>query len=160
MDIYQFSAPEEDVFRLWRAVFALVHVDGTFTEEEQNYIKQIIETFAFTEDQRQTIEQDIKDKANVIQLFADIEDEDNQRQFFVMVRTIAWCDGYLHEAEQEVMQKIVNKLGDKAQKFEKELRWLERKPIMTEGQSSGKPEDDLMQLVLKKMSAFYRENII
>ena len=160
MDIYQFSAPEEDVFRLWRAVFALVHVDGTFTEEEQNYIKQIIETFAFTEEQRQTIEQDIKDKASVIQLFEDIQDEDNQRQFFVMVRTIAWCDGYLHEAEQEVMQKIVNNLGDKAQKFEKELRWLERKPIMTEGQSSGKPEDDLMQLVLKKMSAFYRENII
>tara|TARA_R110002095_G_scaffold76460_1_gene65367 strand:+ start:986 stop:1468 length:483 start_codon:yes stop_codon:yes gene_type:complete len=160
MDKYQFKAPDKDVFKLWRAVFALVHVDGNFSQEEQHYIKTIIDAFSFTTKQKEVIRQDLENKVDAIKLFQEITQVDNQRQFFVMARTIAWCDGYLHEDEQGIIQKIVNSLGQDAKKFQKELRWLERKPIMTEGKSSGKPEDDLIQIVFTKMSAFYRENII
>lgn len=155
-----FPSPDEEMFALWRAVFALVHVDGNFAEEEKTYIEKIIAHFSFTDEQENTIRKDLDNKEDVVSLFKDIKSENYQRQFFVMARTIVWCDGFLHELELKAVNKIAQNLKSRRAKFQNELRWIERKPFIEEGCSPNEPEEDVMQIVIRKMSAFYEEKTI
>ncbi len=155
-----FPTPDNEMFALWRAVFALVHVDGNISAQEIAYIEQIKEAFSFTRKQKKIIKDDLKKKPDVSNVFKEINDINHQRQFFVMARTIIWCDGYLHELELEAVNKIVKLLGRNSTKFENELRWIERKPITDESQTPNTQQEDTMKIVLKKMSAFYKEETI
>lgn len=156
----KFPTPDDEMFALWRAVFALVHVDVRVTEEELSYIDQIKEAFSFTRKQKKIIKADLKKQQNVVGLFQEITETNYKRQFFVMARTIIWCDGYLHELELEAVNKIVKNLGDDRAKFENELRWIERKPVADESQTLDTAQEDMMKLVFRKMSAFYKEKTI
>ncbi len=157
MTHFNFDPPDDEMFCLWRAVFALVHVDGEFSDAEKVYIDKMSEIFVFTDAQKSVIQNDIKSKARVAVLFDDIQSDDYRRQFFVMARTIVWCDGFLHELELQAIEKIVHNLGQNAEKFQKELRWIDRKPIINEGQASHVPQEDVMRTVLKQMTVFYKE---
>lgn len=156
----QFPTPDDEMFALWRAVFALVHVDGNVSDEEISYIEKIKDAFSFTRKQKKIIKSDLKDKQNVAELFKEITKTNHQRQFFVMARTIIWCDGYLHELELEAVNKIVKHLGDDRAKFENELRWIKRKPVTDEGREPDALQEDMMKIVFRKMSAFYKEKTI
>ena len=160
MGDYSFSMPDDDMFRLWRAVFALVHADGSVAEAEREYIEKIINIFSFSAKQKRIIKKDLKRKEDVAALFGEIEKEEHKRQFFNIARTIVWCDGYLHEMEMAAMNEIVNNLGKEAEKYQKELRWISRKPIVEVGHSENQPEEDVMQIVMEQMTAFYKEKII
>lgn len=154
---YQFDPPEEDVFRLWRAVFALVHVDGEFSDDERRYVERIMDTFSFSNEQKDIINKDLKEKAGVVSLFKKIEQEKNIRQFFVMARAIVWCDNFLHELELKAINQIVDSLGQDVKRYQNELRWVERKPIMIKGHDQDAPhQDGLMQIVSNHMEAFYK----
>jgi len=157
MKTYNFSPPDEDVFRLWQAVFALVHVDGDFSDQEKFYVERIVDIFAFTDDQKAEVHKTLKKKMGAVVLFKRIEEQDNIRQFFVMARTIIWCDGIYHELEATAIEHIVQDLGDDAQSYEHELRWINRKPILAEGSTPEVLEKDLIQIVTEQMSAFYKE---
>lgn len=156
----KFTSPTDDVFQLWRAVFALVHVDGKVSEPEKHYIQTIQNIFSFSKKQHAKIESDLEQEASAVLLFSEINDQENRRQFFVMARTIMWCDGYLHEAEMGTIKDIVKNLGEEAKLYQKELRWMDRKPFLTEGKEPDEKEQDLIQLVVKKMAAFYEDNVI
>lgn len=155
-----FETPDEGMFCLWRAAFALVHADGAFSQEEKDYIESIVETFAFSAKQKRIIKKDLKDKTSVVGLFNDIQGDDLIRQFFVIARTIIWCDGFLHQLEQEAINKIVENLGENAISFQNELRWIKRKPIIKEGYLPDAPADDVMTIVVEQMKAFYKEQIL
>ena len=146
MHQHRFETPDEDMFRLWRAVLALVHVDGELSPEEKDYTKQVTNIFSFSFRQRWTIKGDMKKNPDVEKLFKKIKHKEYRRQFFVMARNIIWCDGLLHEAEQKAVQQIVESIGDDAALFENELRWIDRKPT----------ED--INGIIEQMSLFYREN--
>lgn len=156
----KFPTPDDEMFSLWRAVFALVHVDGNISEEEIRYIEKIKEAFGFTRKQKKIVKTDMKDKLDVATLFQDISNVNYQRQFFIMARTIIWCDGYLHELELEAVNKIVKNLGNDRAKFENELRWIERKPVADESRETDLQQEDMMNIVFRKMSAFYKEKTI
>lgn len=157
MQNYKFNPPDQDMFRLWRAVFALVHVDGEFSEDEQRYVEKITDVFAFTDQQKEKINKDLEKKRDVVSLFKKIEREENMRQFFVMARAILWCDNFLHELELRVIKKIVDSLGKDTKKYQNELRWMERKPIMIKGHNPDAPhQDELMQIVSRQMESFYK----
>ncbi len=156
----QFPTPDDQMFALWRAVFALVHVDGAITEEEVSYIEKIKDAFNFTRKQKKIIKTDLKNRQDVASLFEEITQVNYQRQFFVMARTIIWCDGYLHELELEAVNKIVKNLGEDRTKFENELRWIERKPVTDEGRAPEALQEDMIKIVFRKMSAFYKEKTI
>lgn len=156
----KFPTPTDEMFALWRAVFALVHVDGNISKEEISYIDQIKDAFGFTRRQKKIVKADLKNRTDVAELFKEITETKYQRQFFVMARTIIWCDGYLHELELEAVNKIVKHLGSDRAKFENELRWIERKPVADETRTPEMPQEDMMKIVFRKMSAFYKEKTI
>ncbi len=156
----KFPTPDDEMFALWRAVFALVHVDGNISQEEIAYIEQIKDAFNFTNKQKKIIKSDLKEKKDVAELFKEITGTNHLSQFFVMARTIIWCDGYLHELELEAVNKIVKHLGSDRAKFENELRWIERKPVADESRESKTSQEDMMNIVFRKMSAFYKEKSI
>jgi len=90
-------------------------------------------------------------------LFGKIEQEKNIRQFFVMARAIIWCDNFLHELELRAINQIVDSLGQDVKRYQNELRWMERKPIMIKGHDQDAPhQDELMQIVSNHMEAFYK----
>ncbi len=153
-----FPPPDEDMFALWRAVFALVHADGTFSDAEKAYIEKIIEIFSFTPKQKKIVKDDLKNKADVTELFSKINETNYKRQFFIMARTIVWCDGFLHELELKAVNQIVKKLGKQKTLYQNELRWIDRKPLIEEGEIPSQPQDDVMQIVQAHMSNFYKEN--
>ena len=155
-----FDVPDDDMFRLWRAVFALVHADGKFSDDEKKYIEHVTDQFSFSSKQKSIIQKDIKQKADVVALFNDIEKLDNGRQFFLMARTIVWCDGFLHELEMDAIQRVVKSLGNDANMFEAELRWIERKPVRRVGQDEDAHHEGVIKIVVEQMSAFYKEKVI
>ncbi len=155
-----FQTPDEDMFCLWRAAFALVHADGAFSQEEKDYIEKIIDTFAFSMKQKRVIKKDLKVKTSVVELFNDIKDEKLIRQFFVIARTIVWCDGFLHQLELDAINQITKNLGESATLYQNELRWIKRKPIMKEGVLPDTPADDVMAIVVAQMKAFYKEQVL
>ncbi len=157
MSLYNFFTPDDEMFCLWRAVFALVHVDGDFSDDEKAYIEKIFSVFSFSSSQIDAVNHDLEYQASVADLFFEIESDDYKRQFFIIARTIVWCDGFLHDLEVEAINKIVKNLGQNADKFQKELRWINRKPIINEGQASNVPQEDVMETVINQMVVFYKE---
>lgn len=158
MEAGNFHAPDKEMFRLWRAVFSLVHADQKVSPEEIQYVEAMVEVFRFTDDQKKTIKEDMQKPRDVVKLFRQIKGKAHRRQFFVMARTILWCDGFLHELESKAIQRVVKSLGEEARDYANELRWIERKPAMEPDISPEKAEERMMQDVVAKMIAFYRDN--
>lgn len=162
MDSKSSEAPDNDMFNLWRAVLSLVHADGELADEEREYIYAIVQVFHFSASQKNIIEQDLKEAPDTVQLFELLKNVRHRKQFFVLARTIIWCDGIFHEQEKAMIEKIVEKLGDKVSVYENELRWIDRKPDIisadTECDDDEKnAQDEMMQNVVRQMLAFYRE---
>ncbi|MCB1591434.1 MAG: TerB family tellurite resistance protein [Alphaproteobacteria bacterium] len=157
MEAGDFHAPDEEMFRLWRAVFSLVHADKEVSPEEIQYVEAMVEVFRFTDKQKEVIKKDMRKPQNVVRLFKQIESREHRRQFFVMARTILWCDGFLHELESKAIQKIVKSIGEEAGDYASELRWIDRKPVMEADVPPAQAEERMMQDVVAKMLSFYRD---
>ncbi|MCL4679430.1 MAG: TerB family tellurite resistance protein [Alphaproteobacteria bacterium] len=158
MEAGDFHAPDKEMFKLWRAVFSLVHADQKVSPEELQYVEAMVEVFRFTDDQKEAIKEDMKKPRDVVKLFKQIKSKAHRRQFFVMARTIVWCDGFLHELESKAIQRVVKSIGEEAKDYANELRWIERKPAMEADLSPAKAEERMMQDVVAKMLVFYRDS--
>ncbi len=158
MEAGDFHAPDKEMFKLWRAVFSLVHADQKVSPEELQYVEAMVEVFRFTDDQKEAIKEDMKKPRDVVKLFKQIKSKAHRRQFFVMARTIVWCDGFLHELESKAIQRVVKSIGEEAKDYANELRWIERKPTMEADLSPEKAEERMMQDVVAKMLVFYRDS--
>ncbi len=152
-----FQAPDEKMFRLWRAVFSLAHADGEISPEEVQYVEAMIEVFHFTDEQKKIIKEDLKNSCDIIELFNKIEGKEYRRQFFVMARTILWCDGFLHEMESKAIDDIVAQIGDEAKEYTRELRWINRRPVAEYGASGESAEEKMMRDIMTKMFSFYKD---
>ncbi len=157
MEAGDLQSPDEDMFHLWQAIFSLVHADEEVSPEEEKYVDAMVEVFRFTAEQKAIIKEDIKNPRDIFELFDEIKDREYRRQFFVMARTILWCDGFLHELESKAINHIVDKLGDEASEYASELRWIDRKPFMEPDIPKEKAEERMMQDVVAKMITFYKK---
>lgn len=157
----QFPTPDAVAFTLWRAVFSLVHVDGNFSDEERAYIDQIMDVFSFSRAQRKVIRTDLNKKTDVVDLFHNIIGDDYRHQFFMMAQTIVWCDDYLHELELEALERVIQSLdGNEAKKYDKDLQWLKRKPMIAFQEHAMYSKANMVDIVVRKMSAFYEDTIL
>ena len=157
MEAGDLQTPDEQLFCLWRAIFSLAHADGEVSQEEIQYVDAMIEVFRFNEEQKAIIKEDINKCRDIFELFEEIKDTEYRRQFFLMARTILWCDGFLHELETEAIERIVKKLGPEAALYERELKWINRKPAMEPDLPKAKAEERMMQDVVAKMMSFYKK---
>ncbi|MCD8496607.1 MAG: TerB family tellurite resistance protein [Alphaproteobacteria bacterium] len=128
MDAKTMEPPDGEMFALWRAVFSLVHADNEVTEEERGYIDGMMHVFRFSDEQKAVVARDVEDAPDTISLFNAMRSERHQKQFFVMARTVLWCDGEFQEEEQAVVERLRSSLGSRADAFKQELDWLTRQP--------------------------------
>ena len=149
------QAPDDDMFALWRAVFAMVHVDGELSDEEAAYIDGVMDVFKFTDEQRGVVRSGIKKPGDVVNLFKKIESKPHRKQFFILARIIAWCDGIFHDDERESLEAVQESLNS-PEDYESELRFLMRKPAVPEGLSGDTDEARMMQHVVLQMTEFYQ----
>jgi len=149
------DAPDADMFALWRAVFGMVLVDGEFSEEEEAYINHVMDVFKFSDAQRADVKTDIKRPVDIVEMFKAIESRDHRKQFFILARIVAWCDGIFHDDEREALEAVQASL-DSPDDYESELRFLMRKPAVPEGLSGDTDEERMMQNVMLHMAEFYK----
>jgi uncharacterized membrane protein YebE (DUF533 family) len=149
------EAPDADMFALWQAVFAMVHVDGELSEEEQAYIDNVMDVFKFSDEQRSIVRAAVKKPGDVVALFGKIESKAHRKQFFILARIIAWCDGVFHDDERETLEAVQEALNN-PEDYESELRFLMRKPAVPEGLSGDTDEAKMMNHVVLQMAEFYK----
>lgn len=159
MEMREFQLPDPEMFKLWRAVFSLVHVDGVLAEEEEGYIKGMMDVFRFSADQRAIIDGDLGAGgagSDTLELFKALKNLRHRKQFFVMARTIIWCDGVFHEKELEIIENIKAYLGNAVRDYDTELRWIDRKPDMVSQNDWETGEEVMMKGVVRQMLDFYQ----
>jgi uncharacterized membrane protein YebE (DUF533 family) len=156
MDAKTMEPPDAEMFALWRAVFSLVHADDEVTEEERGYVEGMMHVFRFSEEQRAIVARDLEAAVDVVPFFNALKSERHQKQFFVMARTVLWCDGAFQEAEQEAVARLKTALGSRAEAFKQQLEWLTRKPA--EDLETG--AEAMMKGVVRQMLDFYKEDVL
>ena len=148
--------PEAGMFAMWRAVFALSHVDGSVSAEESGFISRVMDIFEFSEEQQATIHKDMRDRGDVLELFTAIEGMELRAQFFRLARILVWCDGLLHEYELKMIESIQRSLGPESAFYEGELRWMNRKPDLPLGEHQKDNAEATVQQIMMQMAEFYK----
>lgn len=100
------STISDSKFNMWRALFALVHADGVTTKEEVNFMAEVMEDVAFSDEQRDTLKSDASDPQDPVALFSKIEEPLDQAKFFKYARKLVHIDGDFGEEEQDIMLKL------------------------------------------------------
>lgn len=93
-------------FQMWRAVFALAHTDGIITGGEIQFMAEIMEDVAFSQEQQAVLQDDIKNPKNVTEMFKAIGDPKDQARFFKFAHDIVWADGEYSPAEQKIILEL------------------------------------------------------
>lgn len=149
------EAPDADMFALWRAVFGMVHVDGELSQEEEAYINNVMDVFKFSDEQRAQVKADTKAPQDIVALFRAIESKAHRKQFFILARIVAWCDGIFHDDEREALEAVEASINH-PEDYASEIRFLMRKPAVPEGLVGDNDEERMMQHVMLQMVAFYK----
>ena len=151
------DAPDADMFALWRAVFAMVHVDGEISMEEEGMINNIMDVFCFSDEQRDVVKAGLQKPGDVVGLFKAIESKLHRQQFFILARIIAWCDGVFHDDEREALEAVKDALNA-PEDYESELRFLMRRPAVPKGLDGDTDEEKMMSHVVLQMAEFYQRD--
>ncbi|MCB1721440.1 MAG: TerB family tellurite resistance protein [Rhodospirillales bacterium] len=96
----------ESRFYMWRAVFALAHIDRVVTDEEKALAGRYLESVPFSEEQKAVLRQDLIDAQDIEEMFEQIDDPADQSEFFGFARLMVWCDGDFDQQEEEIFDRI------------------------------------------------------
>lgn len=143
-------------FHMWRTVVALAHADGVVVPEEEAFVENYISTLPFTDEQRETLREDLRTPQNAYEMFEQISERSDQAEFFQFARMLIWCDGDLDRQEDQIFKHLqkeqMRDVGiDNMQRLAEETRDLERIRRMREDEIFEKKADDLagLQSMLK-----------
>lgn len=162
MEMHDFDPPDSEMFKLWRAVFSLVHADDDVDQAERDYVHGMMEVFHFSQQQKEIVKEDLEYPKDTLELFKALKNTRHRKQFFVMARTIIWCDGIFHDKEKEIIERIENDLGDDKALYENELRWIARRPDLDSEMGGAQkapqtPQETVMKNVVRQMIDFYKQ---
>lgn len=90
-------------FAMWRAVIAMVHADGIVTPHEVSFVNEQIKDLEFSDNQLKQMSDDFKTPQDVYTMFAQVNDKQDKRDFFMLARALSWCDGDLAEQEAHII---------------------------------------------------------
>jgi len=96
----------ESRFYMWRAIFAMAHADGVVTEEESDFLQEYLANVKFSEDQVNTLKEDLKHPQDPGEMFSKIDEQSDRAQFFYFARLLAWCDGDFDEQEKTILDTL------------------------------------------------------
>jgi len=96
----------EDEFLMWRSVFAFALIDGVLSVEEQNILSNHLKEVPFTLVQLRILKNDMNYPQDIEGLFEGIQNEDNQKRFCELARTLVWCDGDMARQEKIILERV------------------------------------------------------
>ncbi len=100
------SGMNDSRFYMWRAVFAMAHADHVVTPEEKKYLKGVLGSEPFNDEQKAVLEKDIDTAQDIAEMFLRIEDQNDRSQFFYHARMLVWSDGDFGEQEQKIIMRL------------------------------------------------------
>ncbi len=93
-------------FNMWRAVVAMIHADGVVTPHELTFIHEYLRDVELSEEQRKIIGRDIHEPQLIHQMFGQILDLQDRKDFFALARALSWCDGDFDEQERSILKHL------------------------------------------------------
>ena len=93
-------------FYMWRTLFAVAHADEILAPGEVEYMANILEDVNFSEEQTQTLKDDIENPKDIEKMFAGITKAEDRLKFFNMARGLVWADGDFCKKEQSTIIRL------------------------------------------------------
>lgn len=117
----------ESRFYMWRAIFAMAHVDGIVTVEETDFLSKCLDQDHFSPGQRQILMRDLAEPQNIGRMFAHILREEDKLDFFILAEELSEADGDFSLSEKKSLNSLKkeNILGFPPSHLQEKL--LERK---------------------------------
>lgn len=100
----------EDRFLMWRACFAILHLDGVVTEEEENWAENVLFDQPFSEEQKEQLRADLKNQNNFDELFDKLQQPQQKAWILHMVRTLGNIDSDYDEKERTAFKRVEDKI--------------------------------------------------
>lgn len=91
---------------MWRAVIAMIHADGVVTSQELSFLTDHLKDLHLTEEQMETVKEDIQTPQSAQKMFENITNSMDQRDFFALARAVSWCDGDYDQQEQLIINTL------------------------------------------------------
>ncbi len=114
-------------FSMWRACISVVHLDGRLTSDEDNWVKQKIQSLPLSAEQKAVLEQDLAVGLNFDEVIKNITEPKDKAFLLHLVRVISYIDGDFSSDEKQAyakLEKIVLSRLDLA-KFEEQAQAIE-----------------------------------
>lgn len=96
----------ESEFAMWRAVFAFSFVDNSLSLEEQKLLHSYLRKVPFTKSQLAVLREDLRKPKKVTDLYKGITDSKDKKQFCLLARALAWCEGNMDRQEEEILRRV------------------------------------------------------
>ncbi len=97
------KAMDSSRFAMWRAVIAMVHADDIVTPHEVSFVNEQTKDLEFSAEQLKQMSDDFRTPQDVYKMFAEIQNKQDKRDFFMLARALSWCDGDLAEQEAHII---------------------------------------------------------
>ncbi len=94
----------ESRFYMWRGVVVMIHADNLVAPQELSFINDYIKDMNLSPEQLETIFDDLKNPQNPHEIFSQITDEQDKKDFFALARAVAWCDGNFVKQEERIIE--------------------------------------------------------
>ena len=96
----------ESRFYMWRTVVAMIHADGVVTPHELAFVHDYMKDLELSEEQQKTIHQDIEQPQPIHEMFGEIEELQDRKEFFALARALCWCDGDFDAQEKSILEYL------------------------------------------------------
>ena len=126
---------------MWRAVVAMVHADGVVTPHEVSFINDYIHDMQLSHVQLEMIGQDLQTPQDVYEMFANVSELQDRKDFFALARALSWCDGDFDAQEKTIINRLEEKhLNDENRQLLEESREIINEVELCQNQWSFKTE--------------------
>lgn len=100
----------DDKFNLWRATFALVHLDGKVTKQEVEWAKERLKSLPLTDEQKHILVADFKAKKGLEHFLEAVTNKADRAFLLHQVRVISNMDGEYSTEEKEFFKSLEAKI--------------------------------------------------
>lgn len=91
---------------MWRAVIALAHADGVVMPSESEFAATYMDRTGASDEQRETLRQDLMHPADPGEAFARIADPADKADFFQFARALLWHGGDTAAQEEAIVARL------------------------------------------------------
>jgi len=112
MNTFNEDTVSHNKFTMFRCLIAIAHADGFLSNEEKIYFSAFVNHLPFSDEQKNTFETDFKEPQNVFDLFKNINDPKYRANVLDFGRIMAFKDGTLDPAEDDILKKLYANITD------------------------------------------------